>query len=74
MNFWRENVDKMLEFYDQGILKHPGSVSNKQMESKVRKIYEEFDSRRKQYEALKADQDDIEELKQLEERLKKKKK
>jgi len=74
MKFWRENVDKILDFHDQEVLKHPGTISNKQMEFKVRKIYEEFDSHRKRYEALKADRADIDELKGLENRIKRKKK
>ena len=39
-----------------------GSVSNEMAEQKARDEYDSFDSRRKQYEALKADQDDIKEL------------
>jgi hypothetical protein len=67
IQFWSENVDKILDFQDQNILKHPGFVSNKQMEAKVKKIYGEYD-------ALKADQEDIEALKRLENQIKRKKK
>jgi len=73
MNFWRENVDRILEFQDKKILKNAGTISNAEMENKVKEIYEQFDNRRKQFEALQADQKDMEELKQLEEKIKSKK-
>lgn len=71
MKFWHENVDRILEFQDKNILRNAGSISNKQMEAKVREIYDKFDKRRKEYDALKADKQDMEELKQLEEKIKK---
>ncbi len=70
MKFWYENVDRILEFQDKNILRNAGSISNKQMEAKVREIYAEYDKRRKEYEALEADKQDLEELKQLEEKIK----
>jgi len=70
MNFWRENVDKILEFQDKKILKNAGSISNAEMEAKVIEIYEKFDKRRKGFDAMQADQVDWEELRQLEERIK----
>lgn len=72
MNFWRENVDKILEFQDKKILTNEGAISKTDMEKQVRKIYSDFDKRRKKYEALQADKDDIEELKQIENDIKKK--
>ncbi len=71
MKFWYENVDRILEFQDKNILRNAGSISNKQMEAKVRKIYAQYDKRRKEYDALKADKQDMEELKHLEEKIKK---
>jgi hypothetical protein len=44
------------------------------MEKKVKEIYASFDAKRKKHEALKADQQDIEDLKKLEEKIKKNKK
>lgn len=73
MKFWIENVDKILEFQDKKVLQHAGSISNAEMETKVRQIYEQFNIRRKQYQALQADQIDLYELKQLEEKIKKNK-
>jgi hypothetical protein len=71
MKFWYENVDRMLEFQDKNILPNAGSISNQQMEEKVREIYTAFDKRRKEYEAREADSNDLLELKELEEKLKK---
>jgi len=73
MKFWHKNVDMILEFQDKNILRNAGSISNKQMEAKVRAIYAQYDKRRKEYEALEADKQDLEELKQLEEKIKKQK-
>jgi hypothetical protein len=74
LDFWRENVDKILDFHDKKILIHTGSISKAEMEKKVREIYADFDKRRKEYEALKADEEDIKELKQIENEIKKLKK
>jgi hypothetical protein len=64
--FWKENVDKILDFQDKKVLQGTGSVTNTQMEYKVSKEYEEFDKRRKKYDAIQADLNDVEDLKQLE--------
>ena len=64
LDFWRTNVDRLLEFQGKDVLKNPGKVSNKQMEARVSKIYDEFNQRRKQQEAIQADQDDWEDLDQ----------
>lgn len=64
MRFWTENVDKLLEFNNKPVLKDAGKVSKKQMEEKVSKIYDAFDDKRKKYEALQADEEDLKELEQ----------
>uniref|UniRef100_UPI0040486DD6 virulence RhuM family protein n=3 Tax=Roseivirga sp. TaxID=1964215 RepID=UPI0040486DD6 len=69
MNFWKENVDRILEMNDQKLLSGSGSISHKIMEEKVKSIYDNFDQRRKAFEAKEADIKDIEEL---EKKLKKK--
>ena len=71
LNFWRENVDRILQFNDKNILQNVGSISNAQMEENVRRIYNQFDQKRKQFEA---EQADLEDLKALEEKVKKSKK
>jgi hypothetical protein len=72
MDFWRENVDRILEFQDKKVLAGAGSISKLQMEKHARKIYAEFDKRRKEYEALQEDKNDLEVLKKIEENIKKK--
>ena len=57
---------------DKKLLDHKGSVSKTQMEDQVNTIYEKFVDRRKTNEALLADSQDLEELKQIEEKIKKK--
>lgn len=72
MKFWQENVDKVLALNDKKILTDRGKISNAKMEKFVRNEYAEFDQKRKTYEARMADEQDLEELKQLEEKLKQK--
>ena len=55
---------------NQKILLGSGSISNKQMENKVKANYSKFDQKRKAYEAREADLSDLEEL---EKNIKKKK-
>lgn len=64
--FWKENVDKILNFQDKKVLKGSGSIANKQMEEIVRNVYENFDRRRKKYDAIQEDMNDVEELNQIE--------
>ena len=73
MDFWRQNVDKILDFHEKKILSHSGSISKLEMEKIVKEIYTDFDKKRKEYNAIQADNEDIKELKQLEENIKKKK-
>jgi hypothetical protein len=70
LGFWRQNVDTLLNFQNKKVLVGAGSISTKQMEDKVDAVYKEFDQRRKAYEALEADKQDADELKQLEENVK----
>ncbi|REE08341.1 hypothetical protein DFQ09_10719 [Winogradskyella pacifica] len=65
MKFWKENVDRVLEFNDQKVLKGLGRISNKQMEETVRKIYAEFDTNRKIEEAKKEDEIELEAIEKL---------
>lgn len=70
MDFWRENVDRIIEFNDKKILSGKGSISNAQMEKMIVKAYQTFDAKRKLEDAKQADADDLQELKSLEEELK----
>ncbi len=46
-SFWRENVNRLLEFQGKEVLQGKGSISKEQMETRVARIYDEFDLRRK---------------------------
>ena len=72
IKFWRENVDNLLQFQEKPVLSGKGKISNKDMEEHVRNLYDSFDKKRKMYDANKADQDDLKELKLLEETIKNK--
>jgi hypothetical protein len=60
MKFWKENVDKILELNDKAILTGTGTISHAQMEEKVKEVYEQFDARRKVYEATTEDKQELE--------------
>jgi hypothetical protein len=70
MNFWHENVDRIIEFNDKIVLRHKGSMSQNQMEEFVDGFYEKFDAWHKSSDAQKTDEDDIEELKQIAQNIK----
>lgn len=69
LEFWRNNVDKMLAFNDQPILEGAGSVSREGMERVVHDRYEQFDRQRRATEALEADALDLQEIERLETRV-----
>jgi hypothetical protein len=73
IDFWRSSVDRILDFQDKKVLKNTGSISNTEMEKQVSEIYNSFDKRRKEFEALKADNEEFEELERLEQKIKGKK-
>ena len=52
------------------ILKNNGTISHNQMEKMVQKVYATFNEKRKEQEAIEADFQDLEERKQIEERVK----
>jgi len=70
LNFWRENVDRILQFNNREVLKSAGAISHKQLENQVKLVYEKFDTNRKEFEAKQAD---LEDLKVIEEIVKRKK-
>lgn len=73
MDFWRENIDRIIEFNDKKLLSDKGAVSNAQMKKMVEAMYEAFDGKRKTLEAREADEQDLNELEQLEESVKSRK-
>lgn len=73
IDFWRDNVERIIEFQDKALLQHAGSISKAEMEQQVRALYEIFDQRRKVTEAQAADAQDLESLEALEAEVKNKK-
>lgn len=71
MDFWRQNVDKILIDNEQSLLKDKGTISHKQMQEQVAMIYDNFNQQRKQFEAELADKEDLQELALLEMEVKK---
>jgi len=65
MDFWKKNVDRLLEFNDKPILDDKGKIAHKIMEDKIRHIYQDFDNKRKKINALRADEEDLDELNEL---------
>ena len=72
VDFWRENVDKILELNDKKILNNRGSISNAEMEKIVRSVYKKFNTKRKARAARLADEQDLDALEQLEQKIEKK--
>lgn len=70
LDFWRNNVDRMLAFNDQPILEGAGSVSRENMERVAHQRYDSFDQKRRTIEAKQADEEDLKELEELEEQVK----
>ncbi|MDD2952788.1 MAG: virulence RhuM family protein [Parabacteroides sp.] len=62
LSYWRDNVDRLLEFQGKDVLKGLGRISNKQMEQIVGGIYDCFDQKRKISEAVQADKEDWDDL------------
>jgi hypothetical protein len=72
LDYWRANVDRMLEFNEKAILQDTGTMSHDTMCSIAHERYEQFDVARRFAEARQADVDDLTDLEQLEQDLKKK--
>jgi hypothetical protein len=70
MSYWKENVDKILLANDQPLLLGKGSVGNEQMEAYAHAVYDDFHARRKAQDALDAEAEDMQELFELEQELK----
>ena len=70
MDFWQENVDKIIEFNDKKLLKNRGSVSKSQMEKIAGQVYEDFNNKRKIADAQQADLEDLKQIEMLEKQIK----
>ena len=66
-------MDKLLNFQNKKILLGTGSISNAEMELLAGNIYDKFNQSRTKYDALLADRQDIEEIEEMENKLKRRK-
>ena len=66
LDYWRKNVDNLLTFQEKDILQGRGLISNEEAESIVRQVYDSFNAKRKQLDALAANAEDIKMLEELE--------
>ncbi len=62
LSFWRENIDKIIDFNGKKLLVGNGSISSLEMKKQVSKIYGKFYEKRKIKEVEEADLLDLEEL------------
>ena len=70
MAFWKGSVDQIITSNGFALLSHAGSVSRERMKSNTNALYLDYDKRRKQQEALQADQQDESDLKAIEAKIK----
>ncbi|MEM7386331.1 MAG: virulence RhuM family protein [Verrucomicrobiota bacterium] len=66
LEYWRQNVDRMLDFNERPILQDAGSISHDAMAELAHGRYDEFDQRRREAEMLAADNEDIKALEDVE--------
>lgn len=71
LDFWRASVDKLLLDHGVPLLQSHGKVTMEQAQIHALKIYEEFDARRKAFDAAQADELDLLELEQETKNIKK---
>jgi len=74
LDYWRQNVDRLLAFSERPILEGVGSISAERAKTVAHQRYETFDAQRRQAEAQQADEEDLQELQKLEKTLQDKKK
>jgi hypothetical protein len=72
LDYWKAETDNLLAFSKKPILEGAVKVSKKQMETKVSKIYSDFDGMRKKKEAIEEDEMEQEAIKKLIQMAKKK--
>ncbi len=73
LNYWRRNVDRLLEFNERPVLDHIGKISADEMKQIAHERYDTFDEHRRKAEAIAADVEDIKALEDIEKKVEKKK-
>lgn len=62
LDYWRQNVDRLLAFNDKPILQGSGKLSTERAKQIAHERYDSFDAQRRQAEALAADAEDLKTL------------
>jgi len=70
MAFWQQNVEQIISSNGYTVLTHAGKISHARMEQQIEPLFIDFDQRRKQQEAERANSQDEADLKALENSLK----
>ncbi|ATJ81535.1 virulence RhuM family protein [Halomonas beimenensis] len=71
LDYWRQNVDRLLEFNERPVLEGAGAISSERARQVAHERFEQFDAQRRRDEALEADAEDLRELEALEKQVKK---
>lgn len=71
LDYWRDNVDRLLAFNEKPVLEGLGTVSAERARQVAYERFEQFDAHRRHDEALEADAEDLRELEALEQQMKK---
>ncbi len=66
LDYWRKNVDRLLEFNDHPVLQGAGSRSAEQAKAIAHQRYDLFDTQRRQADAQEADAEDLRMLEDVE--------
>ncbi|PLC01775.1 hydroxyacid dehydrogenase [Variovorax sp. RO1] len=66
LDYWRSNVDRLLDFNDRPVLKHNGNISNEEMKAIAQDRYDAFDARRRHAEAIDSDAEDLKMIEAIE--------
>ena len=69
LGYWRQNVDRLLDFNEKPILDGAGSVSAEEMKSVAHERYDTFDTHRRSAETLAAEAEDLKALEEIEQEL-----
>ena len=70
LDYWRQNVDRLLAFSERPVLQNAGSISAEQAKAVAHERYESFDTRRRQADAVAADAEDLRALEEIEKQAK----
>ena len=69
MDGWADKLDTFLEFNERDLLTHAGKLRMEVAQKLAVESYEEFDAKRKEADAIAAEEEDIKELEALEKKL-----